>query len=133
MNIKNLFKMDYWFSQPFSAHGLTFWLFVISFLTLILGGIILYILVSKKKDKTDKIVCKRLGNLGMTMGLLGLIWMFIRQEQVPFLAWRFWLLLWVLLAVWWLARILEYTIRRVPQIKKEKAEKYRMQKYLPNK
>jgi len=75
---------------------------------------------------------KRTGNFGMTMGLLGLLWMFFRQESVAFLAWRFWLLLWVLMAVWWLARILEYIVKRIPQIKKEKEARHKMQKYLPN-
>ena len=132
MNFSNLFKMDYWFSQPYSAYGFTFWAFVIFFLVLILLGIVLYILLSSKKDRTGRLVMKRTGNFGMTMGLLGLLWMFFRQESVVFLAWRFWLLLWVLMAVWWLARILEYIVKRIPQIKKEKEARHKMQKYLPN-
>jgi len=130
MNFTNLFRMDYWFSQPFSAHGVIFWIFTVFFLALILGGIISRIICQYKKDKTDKVILKRFSNFGMTLGLLGIVWLFFRQEKVTFLAWRFWLVLWLVVAVWWLAKILEYIVRRVPQIKEEKQEKQKRNKYL---
>ena len=130
MSFTNLFRMDYWFGQPFSAHGAIFWVFTILFLALILGGIISRIVCQYQKDKTSKLILRRFSTFGMTLGLFGIIWLFLRQEKVVFLAWRFWLALWLVVAVWWLARILEYIVKRVPQIKKEKEERKRREKYL---
>ena len=130
MSVTNLLRMDYWFSQPFSAHGGVFWFFVFFFLVLILGGIISRIICQYKKEKTDKVILKRFSTFGMSLGLLGIIWIFFRQEKVVFLAWRFWLILWSVLAVWWLAKIFDYIVRRVPQIKAEKEERHKRNKYL---
>jgi len=130
MNFKNLFYLDYWLSQPAVAKGTALWLLVGGFLLLIAVGLILRILVAYRQDKLDKIMLRRFGAFGMTMGLLGMMWMFFRQERIPFLAWRFWLLLWLLVAVWWLIRILEYIIKRVPVIRKEKISKEDKEKYL---
>ena len=130
MSFTNLFRMDYWFGQPFSAHGVSFWIFAIFFLVLILGGIISRIICQYKKEKIDKVILKRFSTFGMTLGLFGIIWLFLRQEKVPFLAWRFWLMLWVIIAVWWLSKILEYIVRRVPQINQEKEERKKRDKYL---
>ncbi len=130
MSFTNLFRIDYWFNQPFSAHGVTFWVFVFLFLALILGGIISRIICQYKKEKIDKFILRRFSTFGMTLGLFGIIWLFLRQEKVPFLAWRFWLLLWLVIAIWWLAKILEYIVRRVPQIRQEQKERKKRDKYL---
>ncbi len=133
MNFKNLFKADYWFSQPHTAYDWAFWPVVLVFGGLILSGIVLYVIRSSKTEKTDQVVFGRFGNFGITMGLIGLLWLFFRQERVAFLAWRFWLLLWLLLAAWWIGKILEYIVKRLPIIKKERLEKERIRKYLPTK
>lgn len=130
MNFKNLFYLDYWFSQPAIANGTALWVLVGGFLLLIAVGLVLRISVYYKKDKICKTILRRIGAFGMTMGLLGMMWMFFRQERIPFLAWRFWLLTWILMAVWWLIRILEYILKRVPVIKKEKKAGVDKEKYL---
>ena len=132
MNFGNLFRMDYWFNQPFSAQGATFWIFVIFFLILILGGIVLRIICSYSKEKTDKKIMHRFSSFGMTMGFFGIVWLFFRQERATFLAWRFWLLLWSFISIWWLAKILEYIVKRVPEIKKAKEEINIKNRYIKN-
>ena len=133
MSYRNLLKMDYWFSQPYIAHDFAFWVVLIFFLGLILAGIVLFFLKSYNQDKANKVILSKLGNFGVSMGLLGLMWLFFRQQRVSFLAWRFWLLLWLLIAVWWATKILKYALKRLPQIKQEKEAKARLDKYLPNK
>ena len=133
MNIINLFNLDYWFYQPFTARGLALWLLIGGFLLFLLAGLVFKILSEYQNDKTKKIVLKRLGSLGVMMGFLGLIWMFFRQERVAFLAWRFWLLLWALVFVSWLSKIIRYMVKRVPELKAEEERRARMEKYLPKK
>ncbi|PIT87924.1 MAG: hypothetical protein COU31_00365 [Candidatus Magasanikbacteria bacterium CG10_big_fil_rev_8_21_14_0_10_40_10] len=132
MNFSNLYHIDYWFGQPGAADGQALYFFMLVFLLLIAGGIGIRIAVFYLADRIRQIIFRKFGAYGMTMGVLGIIWLFVRQQNVPFLSMRFWLLCWLLLAVWWLIKILEYIVLRVPAIKKEKAERERVQKYLPN-
>lgn len=133
MDIKNLFSINYWLSQPIPAYGATLWILVGGFLFFIIVGLVLRIVVQTNRDKAIKTALKRLSNFGMTMGLLGLMWMFFRQQNVFFLSWRFWLLILIGISAWWLVRILEYVVRRLPVIKQEQAEREMKTKYLPGK
>lgn len=131
MNIKNLFDIYYWFREPYSATGLSLWLLVGGFLFLILSGIALQISAQYVKAKTQSVLLKKISSLGLTMGILGLLWMFFRQERVAFLAWRFW---WIILAAasaWWVYKIIWYATKRAPALKIEQEKKERMEKYLP--
>ena len=59
------------------------------------------------------------------------MWIFFRQQRVAFLAWRFWLVLWMVLFVWWGYKVIYYAIKRLPMISSEQAKKNLMNKYLP--
>jgi len=131
MGIKNLFFLSYWFDQPYIARGWVMWVWVLSFLLLVLAGLILKIWRQYKPDREMKEAIRRFANIGLTMGVLGLFWMFLRQERVPFLAWRFWLWFWLLGLVWWLSAVVRYTIVRLPEIKREKVDRETRDRYLP--
>ena len=132
MNIKNIFALDYWFGQPEGAQGLTLWIFVGGFLLLIITGLVLKIFAQYAEEKSNKTVMSKFAALGLTMGFSGLVWMFFRQEGIWFLGWRLWLVLWLALFIFWLYRIVSYLTKRIPQIKKEEAERVRIEKYLPH-
>src|SRR3989339_1375001 len=102
IQFSNLLHMDYWFKQPDAASGFTMWFLVLSFLALTLAGLVLRTWRYYHQEKFTREIMRRLSNLGFTIGLLGLLWMFFRQESVLFLAWRFWLLFLALIFVWWL-------------------------------
>ena len=131
MSILNLFHFDYWFSEPFTARGLTLWLLVGGFLLFIVAGLISKILSQFQQEKSKRLVLKRFGSLGITMGFLGLLWMFFRQERVAFLAWRFWLLLCLVITLVWVYRLARYILKRIPEIKAEEARRASVEKYLP--
>ncbi len=131
MSVLNLFHLDYWFSEPFTARGLALWLLVGGFLLFIVMGLVSKILSQYQQDKLKRLVLKRFGSLGITMGFLGLIWMFFRQERIAFLAWRFWLLLWLAVTAIWAYRLARYAIKRIPEIKAEEARRANVEKYLP--
>ncbi len=125
--------MSYWFQQPMTARGWVMWFWALMFLALILAGLLAKIVRQIKKDNELKEVLRRLGDLWLAAGLLGLLWMFFRQERIAFFAWRFWLLFWLLLFVSWHLKIIKYIIKRLPEIKREKWEREMRQKYLPGK
>jgi hypothetical protein len=131
MNIKNLFDYYYWFRQPYIAYGRTLWLIVGIFLFFIVAGLVCRIIKQYVQNKAGKTILHRAGTFGITMGFLGLLWMFLRQERVPFLAWRFWLLILLAVSVWWAVRIVLFACRRAPKIQEENDRKKQMEKYLP--
>lgn len=135
MQIQNVLKGSYWFYQPFIAVGAVRWFWIVSFLVMILVGLIAKI-VRVSNDKLSggtKEVLRRSGNLLITMGCLGWLWMFFRQQQVSFLAWRFWLFLWVVLFAWWAFKVAYYATKRLPLISDEQAKRDLQSKYLPKK
>ena len=109
------------------------WFIVILILVLVLVGLVSKIVRLYQQDKWYKEILRRVGSAGTTMGFLGLIWLFFRQERVAFLAWRFWLLLWLVGAIYWGIKIIMYVIKRVPVIKQEESKKALLNKYLPGK
>ncbi len=102
------------------------------FLFFIVAGLVSKILSQYQNEKSKRLILKRAGSLGITMGFLGLLWMFFRQERVAFLAWRFWLLLWLAVVVFWAYRLARYAIKRIPEIKSEEARRANVEKYLPH-
>ncbi len=133
MSALNLLHLDYWFSEPFTARGLALWLLVGLFLLFIAKGLVFKILSQFQTDKLKKLIFKRSGSFGITMGFFGLLWMFFRQERIAFLAWRFWLLLWVVVTLIWGYRLVCYALKRIPQIKAEEVKRANIEKYLPKK
>ena len=131
MSVQNLLHLDYWFSQPFTARDMTLWVLVGGFLFFIVTGLVFKILSQYHQDKSKRLFLKRSGSLGITMGFLGLVWMFFRQERVAFLAWRFWLLLWFVVTVIWGYYLARYALKRIPEIKAEESKRESLEKYLP--
>ena len=131
MNLMNFFNLSYWFSQPDPALGFTKWFLVLSFLGLVLVGLVLRILLVKQKDKIIKDIYRRLSNIGFTIGVFGLLWMFFRQESVVFLAWRFWIIVIGFSFALLLIKVLNYIFKRVPKIKEENQKRLERQRYLP--
>jgi len=131
MSIFNLFQLSYWFHQPFIARGWSLRGWVIILLLLVLAGIVGKILIVKQDKKVIRQVYNRLTNISLTVGLLGLLWLFFRQQQVPFLAWRFWLVLLFGGLLWSVIRAVVFFVRRYPEIKAEQAAQELKAKYLP--
>ena len=123
--------MDYWFKQPDQTMGLLMWILVVFLLILTLSGLILKFARRYRGDKFHKEIMRRASNLNLTVGILGLLWMFMRQEHILLLAWRFWALVLLLIFFWWLSKVLRYATKRVPFLRAESAAKETMEKYLP--
>lgn len=69
----------------------------------------------------------------ISLGIIGLLLTWLRYERVQILSARFWLIVWLIIAICWLYPIIKYRIKVVPEATKRSEEKKQMQKYLPNK
>lgn len=126
-----MFYFSYWINQPAVLYGAAKWVWVIVLLGFTVLGLIFKIVQMARPNSFAREAWRRFGNLFLSLGLVGLIWFFFRQEQIMFLAWRFWLIPWVITFVWWLFKNAKYAVRRLPAIKAEQQARELKTKYLP--
>ena len=67
------------------------------------------------------------------MGLIGEVIVWFRYERVYVLSARFWLLVWLIGLVVWLAFILKYQLKVIPQARAKLQKTQDFNKYLPKK
>lgn len=110
----------YWFnpgpgdlSEPYLAFFLIFFsFFVVMYLFLRFMGR-QYI---HGMHKAQKLVLYRVERLFLTLGILGILWTFLRYELVALFSARFWLILWLGGLIVWAYVIFHYIRYQVPQI-----------------
>lgn len=88
---------------------------------------------TKKLEKFQNKLLERYFSLLTTMGIIGVLIVWLRFERVNLLAGRFWLLVWALLLLIWLYPILKHQFVIAPVAQKKATEKKLFQKYLPKK
>ncbi len=131
LHLENIMRMEYWFKQPDPTMGLLMWILIVFLLVLTLSGLVLKFIRRYYDDKFHKEIMRRVSNLNLTIGVLGLLWLFMRQEHILLLAWRIWALILLSIFFWWLSRVLRYAVKRVPFLRAESAQKENLEKYLP--
>ncbi len=131
MSFRHFFQAAYWFSQPGVAYEgvrIISWGF---FIAALVAGIVLFVLAHKAGNRLDKTVYNRYATWAASLAFMGLLWMFFRQEGIIFLGWRFWLAIGALGWGVWLYRLVNYSLKRVPQIRLEQEARAKKEKYLP--
>jgi len=98
---------------------------------LIILGIISRIKVNKTKDGLKIKAWRRLFHLFLTVGILGLVYLFFAWQGIALLAGRFWLLVLGLVALVWGGFITKYLLLEVPKLRKDIEEKRKFEKYIP--
>lgn len=131
MRWQNIFKEIYWFSEPGLLQGNSKLLVYIFFWTLVVVGLVIILHFRGQVQGALRFLLTRYTNLGITMGALGLILVFFRQNHVFFLGWRCWFLIWLVVFSIWLYRLLKYTFKRLPAIRAEHKQRELRERYLP--
>lgn len=127
-----LLTFSYWFTPyPAPFIGLTWWVVVSAAGGAFVVGAALRFLAPVVKEPSTRRIVKRLGNLGVTMGVLTAISFFFTQTQTPTLGSRFWFALWGITTLVWLISILRYTLSTAPKERQARAKQLEYQKYLP--
>ncbi len=130
----NFFQPAYLFELRPYTYPQTIKAMLIFFGLLIVVGVGLKIYKETQKlEKFQTKLLERYFSLLTTMGIIGILIVWLRFERVTLLAGRFWLVLWVILFAVWIYPILKYQLKVAPAAQKRANEKKLFQKYLPKK
>ncbi len=88
--------------------------------------------LKKKQPRVSQLLRKFAGPLFVT-GILGLLLLFFTYEQAPVLGMRMWFLLLGLYFLFLIGRVATFAVIDFPQLRREDAERARLQKYMPGK
>ena len=101
----DLLDVRYWFTvSPGEMSNAMVIAFAIFFLLFILAKILLRLMGRQYITDLSKYhhnTLYRIENSCLTMGLLGLLWVFLAYEMIPFFSGRFWFLFWFVGALLW--------------------------------
>lgn len=125
----NLLTWRFWFAlRPESLTPLSQKVFVALLIAFVV--IAFFMLLAKKKSSLYRGFFKRLYTFFLSNAIIGGILFFLNYEMVPFFAARFWLGIWGLTMLVWLALILK-KLRVIPIQKKKQEQDKELKKYLP--
>jgi len=130
IDINKLFDSDYIFQTYPPAQGLYLYL-VIIFGIFVLGAVAVWWINRKNKNIIYHRLLNSLFNLSLTIGVLGLVFIFFRYEQIPYLGSRFLFLLLLVVFIIWAGFIGWYRLMVMPKEIKTKLQKDKFEKYLP--
>ncbi|NUM25783.1 MAG: hypothetical protein HUU49_04175 [Candidatus Buchananbacteria bacterium] len=103
----------------------------IFFAAIILVGVAGKLIERKTKDGLKVKAYRRIFNFGLTMGILGYLYLFFAWQGVVLLSARFLLAIWLLTLLLWLGFIIKYLVLDVPKLRKNIDEKRAFNKYIP--
>ncbi|MDD5726009.1 MAG: hypothetical protein PHC53_01170 [Patescibacteria group bacterium] len=129
----NLLTFDFWFQMQPSMFlpwiGTTL---LVIFIALAIMGLVAKLYgIKANLDKFNRRAVERVGTLLLTMGLLGLLFYLFVFESVPILSMRVWLIVLLLSGLAWAWSILRYIRVEIPRINQLKAEREKLNKWLP--
>ena len=134
LDLTNFFKLERFFSlQPSIALNTVYFLLAI-FGAVIIAGIFFKVIQKiGRGDSFSKKLWQKYHLMFLTLGVIGVILTWFRYERVYVLSARFWLLVWLLGLVFWLALILKYQIKNIPPAREKSQRTNDFNKYLPKK
>lgn len=125
--------MEYWFSQPYILYGRDKWIWLAIVLAMLILGFVFKYLQKHTFDKIKTEIYRRFSSVLTIVSIFLFCWFFLRQQRIPFLAWRFWWLPVIFFAASSALNTLRYMLKRIPEIRKFEEEKQMREKYLPKK
>jgi uncharacterized protein YacL len=127
--MKNLFTMQFWFSQQpnqlIPAMQYTVLAIIAIFITM---AVISYVL--SKKKWFYKPLCKKAFGFLVLNTIVVIVLDFFSEEMIPFLSARFWFILWAIEMIIWISFIVAY-VKKIPAKKEQFARENEYNKYLP--
>jgi len=131
-----LFTLSYWTSllPPPTFDPVFLRIAIAVFAVCILVGVV-FIVFSRilREDVFWSKAAPKFAAMCLWMGTFGFLHLWIAYEQTYLWGARFWLLVWGVALIGWLARNMYYVFVSLPKIEKDDKEKMRILKYLPHK
>lgn len=130
--MENIFDLGYWFdlTPVRMSTGFEIGFFVVFALMIVLG-LVFRIMKKSRQDKFERTTLERATNIGLSIGLLGLLWLFLTFEEISIFGARFWFLLLLALFVYLAVRLYRYYRIQIPQLRLLEQSKAEANKYLP--
>ncbi|MFH1522829.1 MAG: hypothetical protein ABIE43_03350 [Patescibacteria group bacterium] len=126
----NLLTLKYWFNlKPESLLSIYHNLFIYFVALLILLSFIFWFMKSRRKGQYNSF-WRLLYTFSLINAFIGLGLLFFNYESIPFLSARFWLILWGMGILLWLAFIYK-KLMNVLEAKEKLAEEKEYRKYIP--
>jgi len=129
IDLTKLFRSDYIFEASPVASGLYLYFLIIFGIFIVLS--VIFFFIARRKDKTYHKLQKRAFIFFVVMGIIGLLLIFFRFEQIPYLGSRLMFLALVLTLILWGCWIGFYVIFKLPKEKQKIFKKQKFNKYLP--
>ncbi len=130
--LKYFFNLNHLFSlRPGAMHLKALIILAVFFGLFIILGLSSRIMTTKIKDGLKIKAWRRLYYLSLSMGIIGLVYLFFAWQGVVLLAARFWLLIWLVTTLIWLGFIMKYLFLETPKLRREIEEKRKFAKYIP--
>lgn len=129
-----LLRASFWFAPaaiPFSPWIGTTILIVMSALTVIGIGCVVYRSYAKGLDKGTRKLLARYASFALTMSAIGFFLYFVTWQGIPFLSMRFWFVIWGILLVVWLVPILLFQFKTLPAERAQTQARSVNDKWLP--
>ncbi len=135
MDLSPLFSLSFWFALQQNALSPGFArAFFVLFAIIIIGGAVTRIIARNvKEDRYIVRLYRKIAVASMTMGFVGLFWLFLAFEEVYLFGARFWFLFWMIGAGIWIYFIVNFAKKKIPALRIEDAHLREANKYLPRK
>lgn len=136
IDLRPLANLDFWFNLEPGAlsPSMEQFFFVFFGAFVILGAVVRVVARHKKKDdKYAVLIYRKVGQLLLTMGILGMLFFFFTFEEAYFLGARFWFLLWGIGVIAWAASIFRFARTTVPAMRERHQKGKENERYLPRK
>ena len=130
--IKYFFNPSHIFTlRPDTMQPRALIILAVIFLLCIALAIISKIVAKKTNDGLKLKAYRQVFSLFLTMGILGIVYLFFAWQAVTLLASRFWLLIWVVVVAVWLGFIAKYFFLDIPKTRTKIDKKKNFNKYIP--
>ncbi|OGD56464.1 hypothetical protein A2V71_03725 [Candidatus Berkelbacteria bacterium RBG_13_40_8] len=131
IDFKKLFNLGYIFESSPASIGLYKYLAIL-FSLMIIGAVVIFFFNRKDKDNYKKLK-NNFFNLFLTTGIIGVVLIFLRWQEVPYLGSRAMLLILLVAFIIWSFLIGYYGFFVLPKEIIKIKEKEHFEKYLPHK
>jgi len=129
--LNQLFKFNYLFNLNPGPNFFYMWSLIVIFFIMFLAAIVIVIVSWRNRNIVYKKLFSKIYTMLITIGLVGLLLLFFRYENVYFLSGRFLLLFLVVALLVWLGFIVYYGIRKFPLEITDYKDFLRKEKYIP--
>ncbi|HCR41772.1 TPA: hypothetical protein DIV45_00125 [Patescibacteria group bacterium] len=118
MSILNFFKLSYYFDSYINPDFRFFWLVVALLAAMFLATIVMNIRIKplwRNWSGEKRFWWTHWSNLAYTISIVSLVHLFLRYQLIPYVNWRFWPLLLVIIVLIWLGYLVYYRRKIQPQ------------------